>query len=156
MTQTTPDAAPNADGTARIAAVRGFITELPYARALGVQLLGVGPGWAELAMPYRADLVGDPATGVMHGGAVSALMDTTCGAAVMSHPDAGPATATLDLRIDYMRGARPGQTVRTRAECIRVTRSIAFVKATAHDDDPETPIAMASGAFTITRPERDT
>jgi len=142
-----------ADTEARIAAVRAFITDLPYARALGLELRGVGAGWAELAMPYRADLVGDPATGIMHGGAVSALMDTTCGGAVMSHPDAGLATATLDLRIDYMRGAQPGQTVRARATCIRVTRTIAFVTATAHDDDADTPIAMASGAFTVSRPE---
>ena len=150
------DAVTDPDTAARITVVCGFITELPYARALGVQLIGVGAGWAELAMPYRADLVGDPATGVMHGGAVSALMDTTCGAAVMSHPDAGVATSTLDLRIDYMRGAQPGQTVRARAECIRVTRTIAFVKATAHDDDPDTPIAMASGAFTVSHPEAGT
>ncbi len=142
-----------ADTEARIAAVRAFITDLPYARALGLELRGVGAGWAELAMPYRADLVGDPATGIMHGGAVSALMDTTCGGAVMSHPDAGLATATLDLRIDYMRGAQPGQTVRARATCIRVTRTIAFVTATAHDDDADTPIAMASGAFTVSRPD---
>lgn len=150
---TMTDAVTDSGATSGIAAVRAFITELPYAHALGLQLLDVGAGWAELAMPYRADLVGDPATGVMHGGAVSALMDTTCGAAVMSHPEAGAATATLDLRIDYMRGARPGQTVRARADCIRVTRTIAFVRATAHDDDPDTPIAMASGAFTVTRPE---
>jgi uncharacterized protein (TIGR00369 family) len=146
----------DADIEAKTAAVRAFIADLPYARALGLEMHGLGPGWAELAMPYRADLVGDPATGVMHGGAVSALMDTTCGGAVMSHPDAGVATATLDLRIDYMRGAQPGQTVRARAECIRVTRTIAFVRATAHDDDPDTPIATASGAFTVSRPEGDT
>lgn len=133
----------------RIERVRGFITELPYSRALGLVLDGVGPGWAELSMPYDETLVGDPATGVLHGGAVSALMDTTCGAAVMSHPEAGDATATLDLRIDYMRGATPGQRVRARADCIRVTRSVAFVRATTFDEDSGDPVAMASGAFTI-------
>ncbi|PWR01500.1 thioesterase [Meridianimarinicoccus roseus] len=132
----------------QIAAVRDFITDLPYSRALRLELGGVGPGWAELSMPYHADLVGDPATGVMHGGAVSALMDTTCGAAVMAHPDAGPGTATLDLRIDYMRGAVPGQAVRARATCVRVTRSIAFVQASAYDEGAD-PIATATGAFTV-------
>ncbi|TDL91064.1 PaaI family thioesterase [Meridianimarinicoccus aquatilis] len=134
----------------RIATVRDFIIELPYARALRLELRGIGAGWAELAMPYHPDLVGDPATGVVHGGAVSALMDTTCGGAVMAHPDAGLGTATLDLRIDYMRGATPGQAVRARATCVRVTRSIAFVQATAFDDDADAPIATATGAFTVT------
>ena len=136
----------------RIEAVRGFITQLPYCEALGLSLGKIGPGRAELSLPYRADLVGDPATGVLHGGAVSALMDTTCGAAVMSHPEAGLATATLDLRIDYMRGAAPGQAVRARAECIHLTRTIAFVRATAHDDRDD-PVAMATGAFTVEREE---
>lgn len=133
----------------RIARVESFITLLPYCRALDLALDGVGEGWAEMSMPYDPALVGDPATGVLHGGAVSALMDTTCGAAVMSHPAAGEATATLDLRIDYLRGATPGQRVRARADCVHVTRTVAFVRATTFDDDAAAPVASATAAFTI-------
>lgn len=130
---------------------RSFITALPHSHALGMQLEAIGEGQATISMPYDAALVGDPETGVIHGGAVSALMDTACGAAVMSHPQAGFSTATLDLRIDYMRPATPGQTIRTRAECHHVTRSVAFVRAVATDDDESRPVAMATGAFTVER-----
>ncbi|NHB76249.1 PaaI family thioesterase [Rhodobacter calidifons] len=130
---------------------RSFIAALPHSHALGMQLESIGAGQVTISMPYDPALVGDPETGVIHGGAVSALMDTACGAAVMSHPQAGFSTATLDLRIDYMRPATPGQTIRTRAECHHVTRSVAFVRAVATDDDESRPVAMASGAFTVER-----
>jgi uncharacterized protein (TIGR00369 family) len=130
---------------------RSFISALPHSHALGMELEDIGEGSATITMPYSPALIGDPETGVIHGGAVSALMDTACGAAVMSHPQAGFSTATLDLRIDYMRPATPGQTIRARAECHHVTRSVAFVRAVATDADDGRPVAMATGAFTVER-----
>lgn len=127
-----------------------FIAALPHAKALGVFLQDLGEGWVELAMPYDPRLIGDPRTGVIHGGAISALMDTCGGAAVWTHPGCS-GTATIDLRIDYMRAATPGQTIVARAECYHVTRSVAFVRATAMDDDQDNPVAAATGAFTFSR-----
>ena len=132
---------------------RRFIDAIPHARALGMALTEIEDGKAVIAMDYDPRFVGDPETGVIHGGAVSALMDTCAGAAVMSHPAAAVATATLDLRIDYMRPARPGDRITATAECYHVTRSVAFVRATAVDADPSRPVAAATGAFTIERPE---
>lgn len=130
---------------------RAFLAAIPHARELGLTLVAMGEGWAEVSMPWDGRLVGDPATGVIHGGAVSTLLDTASGAAVLTHPMAGDATATLGLRIDYMRPATPGQAIRARAECHHVTRSVAFVRATAHDDDAARPVAVAAGTFTLER-----
>ncbi|MBV2358452.1 PaaI family thioesterase [Thalassococcus sp. CAU 1522] len=136
----------NAD-KARIA--RQFIETIPHSRALGMQITEIGDGVAEITMPYDERFIGDPETRVIHGGAVSALMDTCGGAAVMSHPQSPAGTATIDLRIDYMRGATPGQAITARAECYHITRSVAFVRAQAFDDDRDRPVATASGAFTV-------
>ena len=126
-----------------------FIGAIPHSRALGMQLTDVGEGTAEIEMAYDERFVGDPETGVIHGGAVSALMDTCCGAAAMSHPSSLGGTATIDLRIDYMRPAPPGQKIRARAECYHITRSVAFLRATAMDDDEDRPVAQATGTFTV-------
>jgi uncharacterized protein (TIGR00369 family) len=135
------------DGIVKMA--RQFIEALPHAHALGMSLEAIGDGRATISMPYDRRLIGDPATGVIHGGAVSALMDTASGASVMCHPAGPKSTATLDLRIDYMRPATPGQTIRAQAHCHHVTRSVAFVAVTATDDDEGRPVAIGTGAFTV-------
>ncbi len=132
---------------ARIA--RQFIEAIPFSKALQMQLDEMGDGIAVISMPYDDRLVGDPKTGVIHGGAVSALMDTCGGAAVMSHAEAPVGSATIDLRIDYMRPATPGQRITARAECYHMTRSVAFVRAQAFDADETRPVAAATGTFTV-------
>lgn len=135
---------------ARLRNARQFFEAIPHSRALSVELTHIGNGEATLTMPYDAKLVGDPETGVVFGGVISTLMDTCGGAAVMSHPTGPTSTATLDLRIDYMRAATPGQMVTAHAVCYRMTRSAAFVRATATDDDTDNPVAQATGVFAIT------
>ena len=110
------------DRRARIA--RAFTEAIPFARRLGMRLDEVTGGRAVLEMPQSSELVGDPETGVIHGGVIFTLMDTCCGAAVMCHETMALSTATLDLR---------------------------FVRATAWDEDLTRPVAMATGAFAVVR-----
>ncbi|SMO32223.1 PaaI family thioesterase [Ruegeria faecimaris] len=133
----------------KAAIARQFIEAIPHAKALGLTLTKMGNGEAEISMPYKAELIGDPRTGVIHGGAVFALLDTCCGSAVMCHPSSPGATATIDLRIDYMRPATPGQSITTHAVCYHITRNVAFVRATAMDEDKDLPVATATGSFTV-------
>lgn len=130
-----------------------LMSGLPHSRELGMRIHRTGDGEALLSVPYHPDLVGDPETGVLHGGVITALLDTASGAAVMAVRGKLRSAATLDLRIDYMRPATVGQTVYARAECYRMTRSIGFTRAVAYHETPDDPIAAAAGAFMIERPK---
>ena len=100
-----------AEGERRREIGRRFVDAIPWTRALGMEMLELGEGRAVMRAPYDPRFVGDPTTGVIHGGVLTALLDTCSGAAVMSHPSGVTGTATIDLRIDYMRAARPGEAV---------------------------------------------
>jgi uncharacterized protein (TIGR00369 family) len=128
---------------------RGRFDWSPHAQALGFEFVSSQKAWATLKLPFREDLVGDPDSGVIAGGAVTALLDHVCGHAVMMAINFMTPIATLDLRIDYMRAAEPGLGVFAEAHCYKVTRSIAFVRASAWDRDKDDPVATAQAAFMI-------
>jgi uncharacterized protein (TIGR00369 family) len=121
----------------------------PHAVALGIEIVRIDADGAVMRLEWKPELVGDLGTGVLFGGAVTSLLDHCCGASVHAGMTEFAMIATLDLRIDYMRPARKGEAVTAHAFCYRRTRSIAFVRALAYEDDPADPIAAAQAAFML-------
>lgn len=129
--------------------LRAMVQWTPHGRALGLELTRVEPGRVWGRAPYRADLVGDPGTGVIAGGVVTSFLDQLCGmAAVAAMRSPGP-LATIDIRIDYLRAAQPGRDVLAEARCTKIGRNIAFVRAVAYEDTPDDPIANATSTFMV-------
>lgn len=122
---------------------------VPHNRELGLRVVRVAPDGLVGELPYAARLVGNPDTGVLHGGAVTSLIDATCGAAVVVALRGACRVATLDLRIDYLKPAAAGQSVVCHATCYKKTRNVAFARAVAHQGDETDPIASAAGSFMV-------
>jgi uncharacterized protein (TIGR00369 family) len=122
----------------------------PYSRTLGAEVVDLQRNRSVLRLPYQDIFVGDPESGVIAGGVVTALLDQTCGYAVWASLEAFSTIATLDLRIDYMRPAQPREALQAQAECYKLGRSIAFVRGLAYETDPADPVAAAQGAFVLT------
>lgn len=129
--------------------VEGFSSNVPHNRALGMEIVEVARGEAVFRLPHDPKLVGNPDTGVIHGGAITALLDGASGAAVFAALDELVPIATLDLRIDYLRPADAGRAVLARATCYKMTRNVAFTRAVAYHEDPADPIAHSVGTFMV-------
>jgi uncharacterized protein (TIGR00369 family) len=134
----------------RLEAMFERLPENGHNAALGIGILSYGRGWTECFVDWREDLVSDVETGILASGPIISLMDVACGSSVWSAIDDITSSVTLDLRIDYLRPARPGRRVIGRGECYHVTRRVAFVRGTAHDGDPDRPVAKVAGSFFYT------
>jgi uncharacterized protein (TIGR00369 family) len=126
-----------------------FIESVPQYRALKLRAVGRGAGYLAYDMPYDESLVGDVATGEMHEFAITTLIDAVCATAIQTRLDRSFRTATLDLRVDFMRKSRRGMAVSCEAECLRIDENTATVRAVAHEGDKSDPLAIATGSFAI-------
>jgi uncharacterized protein (TIGR00369 family) len=128
---------------------RAFAGGVPHNLALGIRVIDVTNTEASFELPYDPKLVGNPDTGTLHGGAITALLDACCGAAVFAALPSLVPIATLDLRIDYLKPAEPGKSVIGKATCYKMTRNVAFTRGVAYQGDPSNAIAHSVGTFML-------
>ncbi len=129
----------------------GFRDFIPHNKVLGFTVVQASfdPSFIIARLPFDERLVGHPDSGLLHGGAVTTLLDAAGGAAVYVKIGNPTPIATLDLRIDYLKPAAGRLHVHSRAECIKVTKNVAFVRMSAYHDDPDDPIALGTATYMI-------
>jgi len=129
---------------------REFLLYSPHMRECGLEALEVDARGALVKLPYRDEWLGDLESGRIAPGIVTVLVDSCAGLAVLASIGERETVATLDLRMDYLRPAFRGSDVYCRAECLRLTGSIAFLRATVWQGREDEPIATAQLAFVRT------
>ncbi len=134
------------------ASLREWMARIPHQAAIGFQLVELGADFAVGRIPYRDSLVGNPTSGVVHGGIVTTLLDTVGGMAALARQGEFIVMATLDLRIDYLRPSTPGEDLAAQVECYKLTRNIAFTRGFAFNGDPDDPLASMSATYMLNTP----
>ena len=124
-----------------------FLSALKHCQLLNMRVAQADTNGMTLVLPWSPAIVGNPQTGAVHGGALTTLMDTTCGMATLCVLPRFEVCPTLDLRIDYMHPAEAGKDIYGHAQCDRVTRDVIFTRGTAYQDDPDQPICQVVGTF---------
>ena len=103
--------------------VRSTIVRSPLSGLLGLEVDAIEADRVRVRLPFRAELttVGD----IVHGGAISALIDTAATGAAWSAADlsANPRGTTIALTINFLAAAR-GQDLVADARVIQRGRTI--------------------------------
>jgi uncharacterized protein (TIGR00369 family) len=132
------------------AALRRIESRVPFNRFLGIRLDEVGAGSAAVSLPVRPEFVGDPQPPALHGGVLSALIDTAGGLAAWSALEDDGAVSTVDLRVDYLEPGRVAGELRAEARVARSGTRVCHVQIELTQDDVR--IAEGRGVYRVHRP----
>lgn len=111
--------------------LRAVLSDVPFARFLGIELVAAAHGSATLRLEVRADLIQNH--GLLHGGAIASLIDTATAFAIVSQLTAAEKFTTVDLNVNYLRPVTEGSAT-CKARVIRAGRRLLTISAEVHDD----------------------
>lgn len=131
--------------------VQAFMALVPFNRLLQLQIQELGDGYARMSTPFREELIGDPFRRAIHGGVISAAIDTCGGAALWTRCERGDRLSTVDLRVDYL---RPGLTesLYVDGRVLRLGNRVGVTEMVAyHAGRKEEPIAVGMAVYNVRR-----
>jgi uncharacterized protein (TIGR00369 family) len=155
-----PPAPPTWDTVLTI--VRDVYEHLPFNELLGLRVDHLEAQRAGLRFDRRDELVGNVVQGILHGGVISAVLDTTggmmatisaLGRMLENGSSQGEMAAsfarigTIDMRVDYLRPGRGEHFVST-ATIMRTGKTVAVTRMELTNDDGFL-IAVGTGAYKI-------
>jgi uncharacterized protein (TIGR00369 family) len=123
-----------------------FKVHIPFVHMLGMELMRVDPGEAEIDLDLREELTNS--WGVAHGGVTMTLLDVVMAHAARSPTEPGgeyrPGVVTIEMKTSFL---RPG-TGRLKATGRRLhgSASMSFCEGYVHDEKGQL-VGHASGTF---------
>jgi len=128
---------------------------LPFNKLLGLRCLDIEEGLVRVELPFRPEHVGNPEIPALHGGAISATLDTTGGLAVWSQAGPNDRVSTIDFRVDYLRPGRAEPLIAV-ARVVRLGNRVGVAELRAfHPDSEDRPVAAGMGVYSVKRDNGD-
>jgi uncharacterized protein (TIGR00369 family) len=115
----------------------------PFHRWLGLELVSVSDSGIVIALPWRDELVSNPAVGAAHGGVLASVIDLGGLYAVLAA--GGSAQATADLRVDYHRPALAGR-ILARSRVVKLGKRLSVADTVVENEAGEM-LASGRGAY---------
>jgi uncharacterized protein (TIGR00369 family) len=115
-----------------------YAKDFPFFKLMGIEVLEIEPGRAKMRMAWRKDLC-QPA-GIMHGGAIASLVDTSVAHSILltapflQAKAQGGRLVSVDLRIKYLRPVTEGIVI-CEARAPRIGRQITHTTAVVTGPD---------------------
>ncbi len=104
---------------------------MPFGTTLGMQMTSAAPAEVTASMGWRPELC--TTAGVMHGGAVMALADSTGAVCAFLNLPPGATTSTIESKTNFFRGVREGS-VHATTRPLHVGRTTIVVQTDVLDD----------------------
>src|SRR5947209_9497183 len=105
---------------------------------IGTRLVEIGSGTLVLEANMTAAAHGFPTSRgpIVHGGAIATIADEALASVAFTFAEEGETTVTADLKVDFLRPAKPGRLL-ARATLRHRTRRLAFCEATVEQGRSE-------------------
>ena len=132
---------PDLEGGLRI------FTSIGHVAKMGLVATGHGSGWITYLLPWRKDLTSDTTSDVIDNAVIYSTLDSACALATWAKAGHFRGYPTLDFRVDFVRRPTPRTDLIVRGECYALDADYAFMRAIAHEGDPDDPVATGSGTF---------
>ncbi len=118
---------------------------VPYVNLLKMELSDIKSGEAVLELEIRDEL--KQPQGLLHGGAISSLIDTATAFAAATMLEEGENAFTSNLTVHFLRSVRKGK-IKCKAKVIKDGKRLITVSAEVNNDDGE---LIATGITTYSK-----
>ena len=132
---------------------------IPLHKFLGIELLEMRKGYGKVRVPFREEVMGYIRIRRWHGGIIATVMDSVGGFATGTHLTSfKDKISTIDMRIDYYRGAKDTAII-VDGTVQRIGSRTVFTKMCAWQEGSDELLAEAKGVYSIRKfkePSNDT